>query len=60
MTSESLNGEPSDFTAALAATGAPWWLVREAVASTALDRDEGTRSEDAPTTCDLEGADNAQ
>lgn len=40
MTSESLNGEPSDFTAALAATGAPWWLVREAVASTALDRDE--------------------
>lgn len=32
--------ERPDFAAVLAATGAQWWLVREAAASTALDRDE--------------------
>lgn len=44
--------EPFEFAAALAATGAQWWLVREAAASTALDRDETHSLDDASTICD--------
>lgn len=47
-----MTSDDSTFAEALAASSAPWWLVREAVASTSLDRDETHSLDEAPVTCE--------